>query len=165
MAAASQPATAGPAATDVAKIWSFVRSVHAYNNKWEPSLCLQRQAENSYTQFAVAVEEWNSSRPVARRLAPIFSLFLKRKGVCGDHGRKDESRGWTRAGLGVEAPCVYRLYGPVAYIERTKQLMIQAANNYTNTVTYLLLLLSAIRRLQMYYASVVRVKKYVRNTE
>ena len=25
-------------------------------------------------------------------------------------------------GLGVEAPCVYRLYGPIAYIERTKQL-------------------------------------------
>ena len=33
------------------------------------------------------------------------------------------------AGLGVEAPCVYHLYGPVAYFERTKQLMIQAANN------------------------------------
>ena len=127
MAAASQPATAGPAATDVAKIWSFVRSVHTYNDKWETSLCLQRQAENSYTQFAVAVEEWNSSRPVARRLAPIFCLFLKRKGVCGDHGRKLKmNRG---AGLGVEAPCVYRLYGPVAYIERTKQLMTQAANN------------------------------------
>ena len=33
------------------------------------------------------------------------------------------------AGLGVEAPCVYRFYGPVEYIHKTKQLMIQAANN------------------------------------
>ena len=31
----------------------------------------------------------------SKKLAPIFSPFLKRKGVCGDHGGKDESRGWT----------------------------------------------------------------------
>ena len=52
MAAASQPATAGPAATDIAKIRLFVKGLHAYNDKWKPrigeNMCLQRQAENSY---------------------------------------------------------------------------------------------------------------------
>ena len=38
MAAASQPATAGPPATDMAKIWSFVKGLHAYNDKWEPRI-------------------------------------------------------------------------------------------------------------------------------
>ena len=98
--------TSGPAATDMVKKWSFVRGIQAYNDKWEPRigeiLCLQRQAEKNGTVVGY----------VPRRLAPIFSPFLNR-GVR----------------LGLEAPCVYCLYGPVVYIERTKQLMIQAANN------------------------------------
>ena len=59
MAAASQPVTMGPAAADMVKMWSFMRGVHAYNDKWEPRiseiLCLQRQVENFYDQFAIAV--------------------------------------------------------------------------------------------------------------
>ena len=67
-------------------------------------LCLLRRAENSVRHRCNA--DWNSSRAVPRRLAPIFSPFLKIKGVCGDHGG-NMNRG---TGLGVEALYVYRLW-------------------------------------------------------
>ena len=45
-------------------------------------------------QFAVAVmKNGTVVGYVPRGLAPIFSPFPKRKGVCGDHGGEDESRG------------------------------------------------------------------------
>ena len=96
MVAAGQQVTAGPTATNMAMIWLFVRGVHAYNNKPRIGeiLCLQRQAENSYTQFTVAVmNNGTVIGHVPRRLALIFSPFLKRKDICGDHGGK--LRGWT----------------------------------------------------------------------
>ena len=129
---ASQPAS-DPAQTDVLEIASFVRGVHAYKDKWEPRigevLCLQREPTNSQDQFAVAVMRSGSVvGHVPRNLAPIFSPFLKRgcnKAFVEITGQK-VNRG---AGHGVEAPCVYRLYGPIAYLQRTNELVTQATNN------------------------------------
>ena len=72
-----------------------------YNDKCEPRigeiLCLQRQTENSYDQFAVAVmKNGTVVGHVPRRLALYNILSVsEEKGVCGDHRGKDKSRGWT----------------------------------------------------------------------
>ena len=94
---------------------SFVRGVHAYKDLWEPRigevLQLQREPDNCQDKLAVAVLK--SGRVVGhvqKNLAPIFSPFLKHccnKAVVKITGNR-LNRG---AGHGLEAPCVYRLYG------------------------------------------------------
>ena len=56
------------------------------------------------------------------RLARVISQFLKRdcnKGVVQITG-KQVNRG---GGFGLEAPCIFRLYGPESYLRRLKELV------------------------------------------
>ena len=109
-----------------------LRGAHAYKDLWEPRigevLLLQREPDNSQDKLAVAVLK--SGRVVGhvpKNLAPIFSPFLKRscnKAVVEITGNR-LNRG---AGHGLEAPCVYRLYGPDAYLQRVRTLLQDAAS-------------------------------------
>ena len=56
------------------------------------------------------------------RLARVISQFLKQdcnKGVVQITG-KQVNRG---GGFGLEAPCIFRLYGPESYLRRLKELV------------------------------------------
>ena len=66
-------------------------------------------------------------------------------------------------GLGVEAPCVYRLYGPIAYIERTKQLSSKQLDRDCHLFTSVVVRNTTAPNVLC--QCVVRVKKYGRNTE
>ena len=124
---ASQPVGSSSTGTDFIEISSFVRGVHAYNDVWEPRvgevLLLQREPDNGHDKLAVAVLK--SGRVVGhapRNLAPFFSPFLRRscnKAVVQITGEKVN----REAGYGLEAPCVYRLFGPDAFLQRVRELL------------------------------------------
>ena len=63
-------------------------------------------------------------------LAPIFSYFLQRDfnkaslEITGDR----INRG---AGYGLEVPCVYRLYGPKAYVDKIRVIVRSEVSKYT----------------------------------
>ena len=130
---ASQPVASSSRGsdTDFVEIFSFIRGLHAYTDVWEPRigevLLLQRESDNSEDKLAVAVLK--SGRVVGhvpKNLAPIFSPFLRRscnKAVVEITGKR-VNRG---AGYGLEAPYVYRLYGPDAFLQRMRELVGDAA--------------------------------------
>lgn len=118
--AVSQP----PLGSAALEIQSFVRGYHSYMNVWEPRvgeiLALEREPNNTMDRLAVSVVR--SGRVVGHvpfNLAPIFSHFLKRpfnQGTVEITGEKVNRGG----GFGLELPCMYRLYGPKAYVERAE---------------------------------------------
>ena len=120
---ASQP----PVESEEFEIDSYVRGYHAYSDIWEPRvgeiLVLQRETNNPVDKLAVAVvKSGQTVGHVPINLAPVFSYFLKRtlnKGTAEITGNK-VNRG---AGYGLEVPCIYRLYGPRDYIDRTKSVL------------------------------------------
>ena len=62
---------------------------------------------------------------VPKTLAPVISQFSKRecnKGVVNITGRQLNKGG----GFGLEACCIFRLYGPEAYVRRLKELVVAA---------------------------------------
>ena len=80
------------------EVASFIHGYHAYEDIWQP-----RVGEGH----------------VPRHLSTLFSQFLRRtcnKGVVQVMGEKVNRGG----GHGLEVPCVYRLYGPEAYLDRLK---------------------------------------------
>ena len=112
------------AGIELFEVESYVRGYHAYRDKWTPVqgeiLQLNREPHNSVDNFAVAViKEDAIVGHVPFNLAPIFSYFLQRDfnkaslEIIGDR----INRG---AGYGVEVPCVYRLYGPKAYVDKIR---------------------------------------------
>ena len=115
----SQPL--GPSISSV-DITSFIRGYHAYQETWLPRvgevLVLEREPLNSVDKYAVAiVKDGTVVGHVPRNFSALFFHFLTRsqnKGVTEVTGTK-VNRG---AGYGLEIPCVYRLYGTRAYIER-----------------------------------------------
>ena len=117
---ASQP----PSESVEFEIESFVRGYHSYMDVWEPRigevLALEREPHNAVDQLAVSVVKSGFVvGHVPFNLAPVFSHFLKRsfnKGTAEITGEKVNRGG----GYGLEVPCIYRLYGPKAYMERAK---------------------------------------------
>ena len=113
---ASQPKPS----TTIVEISYFVRGIHACKDIWEPRkgevLLLKREPDNVEHRFAVAVLKSGAVvGHVPKTLAPVISQFLKRdcnKGVVHITG-KHMNRG---GGFGLEPPCIFRLYGPEAYI-------------------------------------------------
>ena len=94
---------------------------------WEPRegevLLLKREPDNIEDKFAVAViKSEQIVGHVPKALAPVISHFLKRdcnKGMVHITGKRINRGG----GFGLEAPCIFRLYGPDAYLGRLKELV------------------------------------------
>lgn len=102
---ASQP---GPSssATSTIEIGSFVRSIHPYKDTWE----LRKGA-----------------------LAPVISQFLKQdcnKGVVYITGKRINRGG----GFGLEAPCIFQLCSPEAYLRRLKELVDAAGGTASDLI-------------------------------
>ena len=124
------------AGIELVEVESFVRGYHAYRDKWTPvrgeTLQLNREPHNSADNFAVAVinKEDAVVGHVPFNLAPIFSYFLQRDfnkaslEITGDR----INRG---AGYGLEVPCVYRLYGPKAYVDKIRVIVRSEVSKYT----------------------------------
>lgn len=86
-------------------------------------LLVKREPTNSKDRNAVAIYQDNIVvGHVPFNLAASLSNFLKRdvnKAFVTVVGEKVN----RRAGFGLELPCVYRLYGPKAYIDKMKELV------------------------------------------
>ena len=117
----SQPL--GPSISCV-DITSFVRGHHAYQETWLPHvqevLLLEREPLNSVDNYAVTiVKSGTVVGHVPQKCSALFFHFLIRSqnsGVTEATGT-EVNRG---TGYGLEIPCIYRLYGKRAYIERLK---------------------------------------------
>ena len=85
-------------------------------------LRLRKEPDNSHDRPAVAVMKSGDTvvGHIPYNLAPLFSNFLARefnKETVYITGERT-NRG---AGYGLEVPCVYRLYGPKAFVDHLKQ--------------------------------------------
>ena len=108
---------------------SYVRGYHEYKDIWSPfvgeMLRLTVEHTNPHDSFAVAVEKDGTAvGHIPKNISRIVSFFLKKDGnvgFCEVTGTK-VNRG---AGLGLEIPCVYRLYGHQKYVERLRTLLLQ----------------------------------------
>ena len=122
---ASQVVSSSSDNLQVLEIPSYVRGYHAYKESWTPvlgeMLLLRRDPANPIDKHAVAIfKDGAVVGHVPYNIAPRLSHFLRRdmnKAVAEVRG-KMVNRG---AGYGLEVPCVYRLYGPKAYIDKMKE--------------------------------------------
>ena len=122
----SQVVSSTVADLEVLEIRSYVRGYHAYMDVWTPIqgqiLLVRREPTNIKDKNAIGVFlEDVIVGHVPHNLATRFSQFLQRdvnKAFAEVTGGKVNRRG----GYGLEVPCVYRLYGPKAYIEKMKEL-------------------------------------------
>ncbi len=101
----------------VLEIDSYIRGYHAYTDVWVP------MPANAKDKKAVAIlKETAIVGHVPQNLAPRLFQFLRRdvnKAFAVIRGDK-VNRG---AGYGLEVPCIYRLYGPPAYINKMRELV------------------------------------------
>ena len=108
--------------------YSWMRDHHAYKAIFEPvigtTLSLRREPENAEDPHAVAIVE-DTGRIVGHiplGLSRIVSSFLKRTNhkataeICGER----INRG---AGLGLEIPVIYKIYGGGKYVDRLDELI------------------------------------------
>ena len=86
-------------------------------------LNLRREPGNPFSMFAIAVtKDVEVVGHVPKAIERVFSLFLAREGnggsctITGMHVN-------CGVGLGIEVPCVYRLYGQEKYVQRLKELL------------------------------------------
>ncbi len=111
----------------VLEIDSYIRGYHAYTDVWVPmvgeSLLVKPEPANAKDKKAVAIlKETTIVGHVPQNLAPRLFQFLRRdvnKAFAVIRGDK-VNRG---AGYGLEVPCIYRLYGPPAYINKMRELV------------------------------------------
>ena len=123
---ASEPLSRTSGDLHCLEIQSFVRGYHAYMDSWTPvigqTLLVNREPTNPKDKNAMALYEDDSIiGHVPYNLAPYLSRFLTRdvnKAFAEVTGEKVN----RRAGYGLEIPCVYRLYGPKAYVDRMKEI-------------------------------------------
>ena len=95
-------------------------------DKWTPvigqTLLVKREPTNHKDKNAVALyEDDRIVGHVPFNLAPYLSRFLARdvnKAFAEVTGEKVN----RKAGYGLEIPCVYRLYGPKAYVDKMKEM-------------------------------------------
>lgn len=107
------------------EIVSFVRGYHKYKDSWCPLvgeyLFLKTEPTNGKDVMAVSiVKDEQIVGHVPRRLAPLMFYFLSRdfnRGIVEIKGQP-LNRG---AGMGMEVPCIYRLFGPTAYVSIFKK--------------------------------------------
>ena len=126
---ASQPVSVS--ASYILEIDSFVRGYHAYQDIWQPTvgdiLPLRREPSNNKDSLAVSIiKNGNIVGHMPCNLAPLVSYFLMRevnKCLIELTGEKI-NRG---AGMGLELPCIYRLYGPRPYLDRLEAVIMDGA--------------------------------------
>ena len=121
---ATQPAP-GPLA--VAEIDSFIRGFHEYKDIWQPvvgeMLLLRKEPTNIKDRLAVCVQkEGQVVGHVPRNLAPLLFYFLDRD-VCKGFAEVTAVPLNHGAGMEMEVPCVFRLYGPESYVKRLKDMI------------------------------------------
>ena len=106
---------------------SFVRGHHIYCHTWTPAigefLFLRREPDNEVNNYAVAViKDGEVVGHIPDAITRVMSQFLLREGHSGSceiTGNR-VNRGVQ---IGVEVPCVYKLYGRQAYIKRLEELL------------------------------------------
>ena len=109
------------------EIVSFVRGYHEYKDIWQPVvgeiLILKKEPTNVSDRLAVCIQkDGQIVGHMPRNLAPLIYYFLVRdinKGMAEITGMP-LNRG---AGMGMEVPCIYRLYGPEVYITRLQDMV------------------------------------------
>ena len=111
------------------EVTSFIRGYHAYQDVWQPYvgdvLALEKEALNCKDGQAVAVMRSQTIvGHIPRYILALFSYFRSRSCVIEVIGEK-LNRG---VGYGLEIPCIYRLYGPDAYLERFKKIIKDVGN-------------------------------------
>ena len=105
----------------------FVRGHHEYKIVWTPTvgetLRLAIESTNSHDAHAVAVvKDRTVVGHVPKNISKTVSFFLKKDGSSG-FCEVTGSRLNRGVGLGLEIPCLYRLYGRQVYVERLKKLL------------------------------------------
>ena len=111
----------------VLEINSYIRGYHAYADVWVPAvgetLLVKPEPTNAKDNNAVAVlKDTTIVGHVLQNFSPRLFQFLRRdfnKAFAVIQGER-MNRG---AGYGLEVPCIYRLYGPPAYINILKELV------------------------------------------
>ena len=106
-----------------------MRGHHAYKDEFQPeinkTLPLQREPENAKDPHAVAITE-NNRRVVGHiplGLSKIVSSFMKRVNhrgeavICGKRVNRE-------AGMGLDIPVLYKLYGEHKYSTRLDELIM-----------------------------------------
>ena len=109
----------------VLEIHSVLRGNHAYMEIWTPvvgeMLVLKIEPTNRHDIHAVAIyREAEIVDHVPCNLAPNMSAFLMRENKAFEITGAKVNKG---AGYGLEVPCVYCLYGPNVYVDKTKELL------------------------------------------
>ena len=123
---ASEPTPGLPGDLRCLEIPSFARGYHAYMDRWTQvigqTLLVKREPTNPKDRNAVALYEDDCVvGHVPYNLAPYLSRLLARdtnKAFAEVTGEKVN----RKAGYGLEIPCVYRLYGPKAYVDKMKEI-------------------------------------------
>ena len=108
------------------------RDYHVYQTVWTPAvgetLRLAVEPTNSHDIYAVALiqDAWDETVRVVghvpRNVSCVISFFLK-KDDCVDYCEVTGERTNHGAGLGLEIPCVHRIYGRQPYVDRLKSLL------------------------------------------
>ena len=110
---------------------SYIRGHHAYCMLWTPAvgemLRLKREPENLFDCHAVAVIKNDLLvGHMPRSICRVVYYFLAKDGhsaVCEVTGNR-VNRGVQ---LGLEVPCTYRFYGRQLYIDRLRDLLVDAS--------------------------------------
>ena len=117
------------------EIDSFVRGFHEYKDIWRPSvgeiilLDLKRERTNAKDVLAVCIQKDGVVvGHMPRNLASLVSYFLERSFNTGsvEITGAPPNRG---AGMGMEVPCIYRLFGPKMYAKRLREVIQKDLNS------------------------------------
>ena len=83
------------------------------------SLLLKKEPTNEKDRLAVCIQrEGQVVGHVPQNLPPLFHYFLDREVNVAEVTAVPVNCG---AGMGMEVPCVFRLYGPVPYVQRLEK--------------------------------------------
>ena len=113
---------------------SFIRGHHVYCNIWtsviDEVLNLRREPESSFSVFAVAVtKDGEVVGHIPETIARVVLFFLARE---GHHGSCQITGRRVNHGVqvGVEVPCVYKLFGGENCVQRLKDLITTETNRF-----------------------------------
>ena len=124
--ASQHSSTRGTDRLAVVELNYFIRGYHVYIDIWTPVIreefVLRREPGNIKDISAVAVQkDGETIGHIPFNISSAVSHFLRRefkKGFAEVSGEK-VNRG---AGYGLEIPCIYRFYGPEAFVKRLEAL-------------------------------------------
>ena len=111
---------------------SHVKGYHFYKNTWEPAIGerfkAQREPENKYDKFAVAVESSGKvvghlSKGKSGRFAKTISFFLRADDTHNCHIKVTGKRVNLGDGQGLQIPCTLIFTGQGKYIEKLEEVL------------------------------------------